>query len=97
MAAKRGKAKRIRGIRTPRPALIQACSSTEDHPGHTWRFSEDWPPDAYWWCRGYNREQAQRHAIATEKAVRHIRKRDKVSRARWRRKKKLLDEHGITY
>lgn len=71
-----------------RPALVQDCNSTEDHPKHNWRFSEEWPEGVFWHCRGYNREEAAAGARETARLVKKAAKRDKGSRGRARRARK---------
>lgn len=57
-----------------RPAMVQPCGSTEDHPKHSWRFSEEWPKGAFWHCPGYNRVEAEADVRATARAVKKARK-----------------------
>jgi len=77
-----------------RPVGVFNCTETHDHPGHRWRFSEQWPEGVFWWCRGYDREEARLDVIATEKAIRDAGKRDKPTRARIRRSVKNFRPTG---
>lgn len=77
-----------------RPAAVFDCEKTDDHPGHRWRFSEEWPEGVFWWCRGYDREEAREGVIATERAIRQSKKYDKASRARAKRARKQMASRG---
>lgn len=75
-----------------RPAMHQACESTEDHPGHNWRPEDaQWPESVFWRCRGYDRAKAEQAAINTQRAIRNIAKRTKDSRARAKRARKARE------
>ncbi len=75
-----------------RPALHQACESTEDHPAHNWRPEDaEWPESVFWRCRGYDQAKAEQNVRNTEKAIRYVQKRTKDSRARAKRARKSLE------
>ena len=79
--------------KSTRPALVQQCGSTEDHPKHSYvpDFGKDWPEGVFWHCRGYNRAEADQGVRDTAKALKNSYKREKGDRARARRMSKRLN------
>lgn len=56
-----------------RPAMVQPCTDIEDHPKHSWRFSEEWPEGVFWHCPGRDNAEATAGVRATARAIKKAR------------------------